>query len=51
MFGWLRRGECGDMGRGEMRKGRFGRMTGEVGEVGVLLELGGVGGRDEASFL
>jgi hypothetical protein len=51
LFGWQRRGECGEMGRGEMRKGRLGRVTVEGGDVGVLLELCGVGGRDEVSFL
>lgn len=51
LFGWRRRGDCGEMGREEMRKGRLGRMTVEVGEVGVLLELGGVGGREKVSVL
>ena len=44
------RGECGERGREEIGKERMGRMTVEVGEVGVLLELRGVGGRDDVSF-
>ena len=50
-FVWRRRGECGEMGREEMRKGRMGRMSGDVVEMRALLELGGVGGREKVSVL
>ena len=48
---WGMRDECGEMGREEMRKGRMGRMSGEVVEMRTLLELGGVVGREKVNVL